>query len=368
MEEVIRNCCEMFCRTSSTHHYLLHLPQPLFTLPTPSLLALLDCLVLLAGTFFGYRAAGRDSASVRVACIAAASYHPHYFLLTSPRTDYSEAEMPPRKRETWFLFLPTLRSDARSGESESSAAGACCETAYSKGYSREDEEFRRYDFEEAYDDEHRDAGICSMLWTSSERESASHRGQVLGQWRHRRCAALCQKRVQAGAEMAIKQSWFRNRRTEGGLWPDPMGGKKGLESVFLSAMCYYVSGLQKFEDTSRTTQNQQQPFKRNNVARAYTAGPGRIKKPLWRNQNLFVPKCINHTMGHVLKVALTAQKEFARGHSARDCKVRPTANNNNNNNNNNQRTQGTNPEVITCFECGVQGHFRSQLPKTEDGV
>ncbi|GJZ45495.1 putative reverse transcriptase domain-containing protein [Tanacetum coccineum] len=30
----------------------------------------------------------------------------------------------------------------------------------------------------------------------------------------------------------------------------------------------------KFEDTSRNNQNQQQPFKRHNVARAYTAGPG----------------------------------------------------------------------------------------------
>ncbi|GJZ90746.1 putative reverse transcriptase domain-containing protein [Tanacetum coccineum] len=34
----------------------------------------------------------------------------------------------------------------------------------------------------------------------------------------------------------------------------------------------------KFEDTSRNNQNQQQPFKRHNVARAYTAGPG-DKKP-----------------------------------------------------------------------------------------
>ncbi|GJW32646.1 putative reverse transcriptase domain-containing protein [Tanacetum coccineum] len=34
----------------------------------------------------------------------------------------------------------------------------------------------------------------------------------------------------------------------------------------------------KFEDTSRNNQNQQQPFKRNNVARAYTARPGE-KKP-----------------------------------------------------------------------------------------
>ncbi|GKB44960.1 hypothetical protein Tco_0889902, partial [Tanacetum coccineum] len=34
----------------------------------------------------------------------------------------------------------------------------------------------------------------------------------------------------------------------------------------------------KFEDGSRSNQNQQQPFKRNNVAQAYTIGPGE-KKP-----------------------------------------------------------------------------------------
>ncbi|GJU48822.1 putative reverse transcriptase domain-containing protein [Tanacetum coccineum] len=76
----------------------------------------------------------------------------------------------------------------------------------------------------------------------------------------------------------------------------------------------------RFEEPSRNTQNQQQPFKRNNT-----------------------------------------------GHSARDCKVRPTANYNNNNNNNNQRTQGTNPRVITCFECGLQGHYRNDCPKLKNG-
>ncbi|GKG07812.1 hypothetical protein Tco_0333644 [Tanacetum coccineum] len=35
----------------------------------------------------------------------------------------------------------------------------------------------------------------------------------------------------------------------------------------------------KFYDTSRNNQNQQQPFKRHSVARAYTAGP-REKKPV----------------------------------------------------------------------------------------
>ncbi|GJR55083.1 putative reverse transcriptase domain-containing protein [Tanacetum coccineum] len=49
-----------------------------------------------------------------------------------------------------------------------------------------------------------------------------------------------------------------------------------------------------------------------------------------------------------------------------DVRFRPTANNNNNNNNH-QRTQGTNPRVITCFECGVQGHYKSDCLKLKNG-
>ncbi|GJU96430.1 putative reverse transcriptase domain-containing protein [Tanacetum coccineum] len=32
-----------------------------------------------------------------------------------------------------------------------------------------------------------------------------------------------------------------------------------------------------------------------------------------------------------------------------------------------KRTQGTNPRVITCFECGVQGHYKSDCPKLKNG-
>ncbi|GKG24956.1 putative reverse transcriptase domain-containing protein, partial [Tanacetum coccineum] len=31
--------------------------------------------------------------------------------------------------------------------------------------------------------------------------------------------------------------------------------------------------------------------------------------------------------------------------------------------NNNQRAQGVNQRVITCFECGAQGHFKNNCPK-----
>nr|GEX80612.1 putative reverse transcriptase domain-containing protein [Tanacetum cinerariifolium] len=80
----------------------------------------------------------------------------------------------------------------------------------------------------------------------------------------------------------------------------------------------------KFNDTSRNTQHQQQPFKRNNVAQTYTIG-----------------------------------------HLACDCKGRPAAANNNNNNN--QRAQGANARGITCFECRVQGHYKSDCPKLKNG-
>nr|GEU83564.1 hypothetical protein [Tanacetum cinerariifolium] len=74
----------------------------------------------------------------------------------------------------------------------------------------------------------------------------------------------------------------------------------------------------KLDDTSRNNQHQQQPFKRNNVARAYTAGSG-DKKP-YRGIKPLCPK---------------AQGENARG--------------------------------ITCFECGAQGHYKSECPKLKNG-
>ncbi|GJX45886.1 putative reverse transcriptase domain-containing protein, partial [Tanacetum coccineum] len=51
-----------------------------------------------------------------------------------------------------------------------------------------------------------------------------------------------------------------------------------MDKKMLTAAERQAENKRKFEDTSRNTQNQQQPFKRNNVARAYTA------RPLWRNQ------------------------------------------------------------------------------------
>ncbi|GJR95732.1 putative reverse transcriptase domain-containing protein, partial [Tanacetum coccineum] len=112
----------------------------------------------------------------------------------------------------------------------------------------------------------------------------------------------------------------------------------------------------KFDDTSRNNQNQQQPFKRNNVARAYTAGPGE-KKPYGGVKPL-CPKCNYHHDGQCAPRCTNCKRI---GHSARDCKNRPDVANNN------QRAQGTNQRVLTCYECGAQGHFRSDCPKLKNG-
>ncbi|GJX37903.1 putative reverse transcriptase domain-containing protein [Tanacetum coccineum] len=112
----------------------------------------------------------------------------------------------------------------------------------------------------------------------------------------------------------------------------------------------------KFEDSSRNNQNQQQPFKRNNVAQAYTAGPGE-KKP-YRGSKPLCPKCNYHHDGSCAPKCTNCKRI---GHLARDCKSRLVAANNN------QRAQGANQRVLTCFECGAQGHFKNDCPKLKNG-
>ncbi|GKD21050.1 putative reverse transcriptase domain-containing protein [Tanacetum coccineum] len=67
----------------------------------------------------------------------------------------------------------------------------------------------------------------------------------------------------------------------------------------LTAAERQAENKRKFEDTSRNNQNQQQPFKRNNVARAYTAGPG-DKKPYGGTK----PLCTRKTKRDHLALAL----------------------------------------------------------------
>nr|GEX36499.1 putative reverse transcriptase domain-containing protein [Tanacetum cinerariifolium] len=97
----------------------------------------------------------------------------------------------------------------------------------------------------------------------------------------------------------------------------------------------------------------------------------RDKKPYGRTKPL-CPKCNYHHDGPCAPKCTNCKKI---GYLARDCKGRPaatnnntnnnnnTTTNNNNTNNNNQRAPGADARGVICFECGVQGHYKSDCPK-----
>ncbi|GJY69744.1 putative reverse transcriptase domain-containing protein [Tanacetum coccineum] len=78
------------------------------------------------------------------------------------------------------------------------------------------------------------------------------------------------------------------------------------------------------DDNSGNNQNQQQPLKRQNVARAYIAGPR--EKKVYGGSKPLSPAAVA----------------------------------------NNQRAPGANQRVVTCFECEVQGHYKKDCPKLKN--
>nr|GEW79334.1 putative reverse transcriptase domain-containing protein [Tanacetum cinerariifolium] len=72
-----------------------------------------------------------------------------------------------------------------------------------------------------------------------------------------------------------------------------------MDKKMLTVAKHQAENKRKFKDTSRNNQNQQQPFKRNNVARAYTDGPG-DKKPYRGTKPLchFMSDCLKLKNGN----------------------------------------------------------------------
>ncbi|GJY68410.1 reverse transcriptase domain-containing protein [Tanacetum coccineum] len=106
-------------------------------------------------------------------------------------------------------------------------------------------------------------------------------------------------------------------------------------------LCTYVErhneNKRKADDSSR---NNQQPHKKQNVTRAYIAGPGE-KKAYTGNQ----PLCTNCNYHHTEQCAPKCGNCKRYGHATNDCRV------NTNNNNKNQKTGA-------CYECGNTGHIK----------
>ncbi|GJT68192.1 putative reverse transcriptase domain-containing protein [Tanacetum coccineum] len=113
----------------------------------------------------------------------------------------------------------------------------------------------------------------------------------------------------------------------------------------------------KADDSSRNNHgHQQQPFKRQNVAKVYNMGTGE-KKPYGGS----LPKCTKCHFHHNGPCTQKCHKCNKVGHFARDCRS-----SGNTNGANTQKGNGANPKGNGCFECGAPGHFKRDCPKLKN--
>ncbi|GJZ38341.1 reverse transcriptase domain-containing protein [Tanacetum coccineum] len=115
-------------------------------------------------------------------------------------------------------------------------------------------------------------------------------------------------------------------------------------------LCTYAERQNKNKrkaDDSSINNHQQQPHKKQNVARAYTAGPG--EKKVYTGDLPLCTKCNYH---HTGQCAPKCGKCKRYGHATTDYRV-------NTNNNKNQKAGA-------CYECGNVGHMRRDCPKLKN--
>ncbi|GJW86555.1 putative reverse transcriptase domain-containing protein [Tanacetum coccineum] len=112
----------------------------------------------------------------------------------------------------------------------------------------------------------------------------------------------------------------------------------------------------KLEFNAGNNQGHQQQNKRQNTRRAYTARPG--EKREYTGALPFCTKCNYHYKG---PCAPMCNKFKKISHLAGDCRSSGP-----NGNNNNRGNSGTTQNAGTCYECGVQGHFKKDCSKLKN--
>ncbi|GKD24689.1 reverse transcriptase domain-containing protein, partial [Tanacetum coccineum] len=110
-----------------------------------------------------------------------------------------------------------------------------------------------------------------------------------------------------------------------------------------------ANNKRKFENQPKDNRvPQQPPFKKPDVARAYTIGANG-KKAYAGN----LPYCNKCKLHHVGPCTMKCSKCKRVGHMTRDCRASVAAIN--------QRAHVANPKAtITCYECGRLEHFRNE--------
>ncbi|GKC17201.1 reverse transcriptase domain-containing protein, partial [Tanacetum coccineum] len=104
-------------------------------------------------------------------------------------------------------------------------------------------------------------------------------------------------------------------------------------------------------------QGYQQQNKRQNTRRAYTAGPD--EKRAYTGS---LPLCTKYNYHHKVPCAPRSNKCKKIGHLARDYRSSGL-----NGNKNNRGNFGTTQNAVTCYECGVQGHFKKDYLNLKNG-
>ncbi|GJV19585.1 putative reverse transcriptase domain-containing protein [Tanacetum coccineum] len=133
----------------------------------------------------------------------------------------------------------------------------------------------------------------------------------------------------------------------GGLPDNIQGNLKGYDMK-------KAKNKRKFDNSQRDNRGQQPLNKRQNVARAYTAGNNER-----RVYNGLLPLCNKCKFHHEGPCSVRCRKCKKVGHLTSDCKAADSTTSN-------QRGQVVNQRVLTCFECGRQGHYMSDCPKPKD--
>nr|GEU57136.1 hypothetical protein [Tanacetum cinerariifolium] len=112
----------------------------------------------------------------------------------------------------------------------------------------------------------------------------------------------------------------------------------------------------KWENQPWDNRVQQPPFKRQNVARAYTVGNNKnYEKRGYAGSLLYYNKCKLHHEGQCTVRCIECKKV---GHINRDCKAADAATT--------QRALVMNQKTDTLFRCEGQGHYKSDCPKLKN--